>query len=449
MEIDFKNIVKVHIRFRGELAGILEKDSEENYRFQYDKKYLKKNSIEIATSFPLSEDSYESKYLHPFFDNIIIEGWLLQYAEKILHIEKSNRFSLLMATGQNTIGAVTVHPLDKNENEIDTNRLFQPNLKRENLKPYPNKSMENFHRCPSCFKNISGSIHNTCKEKMWGSVKNISIELDPEDPKSSFSRVIFGGSISGAQRKGMFRFDSSKGRLIPTPHESQYILKPQGNYPELPENEHVTMAIAKKTGFDVPPFSILNFDKVGLVFAIKRFDRLEDKPLRMEDMCQTNKVLCKDKYNSSCEKVAKSIARFSLAPKVDLTEFYRRIIFSYFIGNGDMHLKNWALLESPKSEGRLMLSPCYDLLNTRLPIPGEREDIGLSLNGKKRNFQRSYFQKFGEKLGLTEKAIETPFSNLSHWWAVTEEFVTHCLLSEQSKEKYLEIVHRRYNSLKS
>ena len=449
MELDFKNVKKAHIRFRGKLAGTLEKTSEINYRFQYNKKYLKESSIEIATSFPLSENPYESNRLHPFFDNIIVEGWLAQHTEKVLHIEKSNRFSLLMVTGQNTIGAVTVHPLDKNENEINTNDLFQHKLRRDGLKPHPNKPIENFDRCPSCFKNISGIIHNTCKEKMWGTLKNLSIELNPDDPEGSFSRVIHGGSISGAQRKGMFCLDLSKGRLVPTPFESQYILKPKGNRPELPENEHVTMAIAKKIGFEVPPFSLLNIDNVGFVFAIKRFDRWKNNPLRMEDMCQINKTPSESKYESSCEKVAKSIKKFSLAPKVDLTEFYRRIIFCYFIGNGDMHLKNWALLESQKLEGRLMLSPCYDFLNTRLPMPGEREDIGLSLNGKKGNFQRSYFQKFGEKLELTEKAIQAPFSSLNQWWKVTEGFVNHCLLSKKSKEKYLEIVHQRYKSLES
>ena len=77
MEVDFKNIKKANVRFRGELAGILEKNSETNYRFQYDQKYLSKNPIEIATLFPLSKTSYEFNRLHPFFENIIIEGWLV------------------------------------------------------------------------------------------------------------------------------------------------------------------------------------------------------------------------------------------------------------------------------------------------------------------------------------------------------------------------------------
>ena len=128
-----------------------------------------------------------------------------------------------MATGQSTIGAVTVHPLDRNEDEININRLFQFSLKRENLKPYPNKLIEKFNYCPLCFKNISGIIHNSCKKKMWGSIKNPSIELDPDDPHGSFSRFIYGGSISGVQKKGMFHFDPSKGRLVPTSHDPQYI----------------------------------------------------------------------------------------------------------------------------------------------------------------------------------------------------------------------------------
>ena len=252
----------------------------------------------------------------------------------------------------------------------------------------------------------------------------------------------------------MFRLDKSKGVLIPTPIEADYILKPDGFLKELPANEHVTMAIAKRIGLDVPPFSILQVDPEDskkLIFAIKRFDRTHRKtPLLKEDMCQINQIKSSNKYSGSYEGIAKSIQKFSSAPKIDLHKFYQRLLFCYFIANADMHLKNWSLLENEKgSEGRFILSPCYDLLNTRLVIPKESTDIGLPLNGKQRHLQKSYFKTFGqERLKLSLNSIENTFSQINHWWEVTEDFVNASLLSKTFKEKYLEIVYKRYQILK-
>ena len=438
---DFKKMVAANVRFRGTLAGVLEKLSESHFRFQYNQS----GTPQIATSLPLSQTLHDSSKLHPFFDNLIVEGWLLQYAEKILQIDRSNRFALLMATGHYPIGAVSLHPINSSGDEIPLEHLWEPQQEKK-LKSYENKPLPNFDRCPSCFTPItSKSSHNTCIKQLWGTLKKITLELDPEDPLGSFSQVIYGGSISGAQRKGMFRL-GSKGQLIPTPKEAQYILKPDGNFKELPENEHVTMAIAKKIGFETPPFSMLYVDG-RFIFTIKRFDKLDGQSLMLEDMCQIIQSPSSDKYESSCEKVATCIAKFSSAPKIDLTEFYRRLVFCYFIANADMHLKNWSLLENRMLEGHLQLSPCYDLLNTRLPIPGEKIDIGLPLGGKERNLQKTYFQRFGRKLCLNGQAIEQPFSELDDWWAVTEDFVKESLLSPESKEKYLSIVYERYKIL--
>lgn len=448
-DIDFKKITTAKVCLRGEFVGKLHRVSEEEYTFQYDINYLKKSKIKIATNLPLKEEAYKSNKLHPFFDNMIAEGWLLHHTEKIFHIDKSNRFALLMATGKDPIGAVTVHPVDANENEIDLTHLFKADLDQQELRPYQNTVLPNFTRCPSCMRPAQpGTTHSKCAVEMWNTTRKISVELDPASPLNSFARVIYGGSISGAQKKGMFRLDKSKGLLTPTPSGAQYILKPTGDYPELPQNEHVTMAIAKELEFDVPSFSIFNIEKIGVIFATKRFDRENDTPLMMEDMGQVINVPSSDKYESSCERVAKAIAQHSSAPPIDLNKFYRRLIFCYFIANADMHLKNWSLLENAKAKGTYLLSPCYDFLNTRVPIPSERIDIGLTLNGKSNNLKRTYFRDFGEKINLSKKAIDRVFSEIDNWWKVTEDFVTHCLLAEESKEKYLEIVKSRYEILK-
>jgi serine/threonine-protein kinase HipA len=51
--------------------------------------------------------------LFPFFDGLIPEGWLLNIASESWKINKLDRMGLLLACCQNTIGAVSVHPINE------------------------------------------------------------------------------------------------------------------------------------------------------------------------------------------------------------------------------------------------------------------------------------------------------------------------------------------------
>ena len=93
------------------LAGILTED-ENGYKFEYDSAYLSSESAEaISLTLPLSEKPYLSNILHPFFDGLIPEGWLLDIAEKNWKINNRDRMSLLLACCKDCIGAVSVQPL--------------------------------------------------------------------------------------------------------------------------------------------------------------------------------------------------------------------------------------------------------------------------------------------------------------------------------------------------
>ena len=90
----------------------------------------------------------------------------------------------------------------------------------------------------------------------------------------------------------------------------------------------------------------------------------------------------------------------------DLTRFYKLILFSFLTGNGDMHLKNFSLLNDPVVGWKA--APGYDLLNTRLVIPEESdpEELALSLTGKKSHFNSESFDQFGKTIGLNPKQIQ-------------------------------------------
>lgn len=92
-------------------AGVLTED-ENGYRFEYDSVYLANEKAEsISLTLPLTDKAYISNVLHPFFDGLIPEGWLLDIAEKNWKINNRDRMSLLLACCKDCIGAVSVQPL--------------------------------------------------------------------------------------------------------------------------------------------------------------------------------------------------------------------------------------------------------------------------------------------------------------------------------------------------
>jgi serine/threonine-protein kinase HipA len=443
-EVNYGELTKANVYLRRRLVGTLEKQSAKKYVFRYDEAYVaqsEEHAIAISQSLPTSVLEHTSDSLHPFFDNLILEGWLLRQAETTLHIEKSNRFALLMATGRNTIGAVHVHALERNGTEIPDVEFVDSSA--EKLMNCAMKSpFKKF--CPACLRaSDQGSMHAKCRNNLWGTSKKIDILLDGQDPLQSFADTIHGGSISGVQRKGLFVFDKARAALVPGATDSTHILKPEGDYPELPANEHLTMAIAQRLKFDVPPMAVFETKSLGLVYVVKRFDRVGSEMLLKEDAAQLLQLTSEDKYQGSLERAAKAIAK--VTTKLDLNDFFRRVLFCFVTGNGDMHLKNWAVLERASLKGEMQLSPCYDFVNTRLVLRREVIDIGLTIGGKQRHLRGSYFRNFGiDSLHLAERYVAAVFSELREWQKVVEEMVPHSALSRPMQKRYLEITRERF-----
>jgi len=99
--------------YKGLEAGRLTKRAE-GYEFQYTQDYLQRaDALPISLSLPLTETPYQSPALFPFFDGLLPEGWLLELASRGLKIDKKDKFNLLLELGAETVGAVTVKPLEK------------------------------------------------------------------------------------------------------------------------------------------------------------------------------------------------------------------------------------------------------------------------------------------------------------------------------------------------
>lgn len=93
-------------------AGTLIED-DEGYLFKYEDSYLElENAEAISLTIPLSDKPYRSKILFPFFDGLIPEGWLLDIAHKNWKFDVRDRMSVLLATCQDCIGAVSIEKID-------------------------------------------------------------------------------------------------------------------------------------------------------------------------------------------------------------------------------------------------------------------------------------------------------------------------------------------------
>ncbi len=96
------------VRLDGTRVGTIE-ETREGSAFRYDAAWLgDPNAVPVSLTLPLRSEPYESRGLHPFFENLLPEGWLLEMATAKLKIPKDDAFGLLLATCADCVGAVEV-----------------------------------------------------------------------------------------------------------------------------------------------------------------------------------------------------------------------------------------------------------------------------------------------------------------------------------------------------
>ncbi|MEX0662793.1 MAG: HipA domain-containing protein [Balneolaceae bacterium] len=225
----------------------------------------------------------------------------------------------------------------------------------------------------------------------------------------------------------------------------QYIFKPPSDkFPEMPENEHVTMRMAESFGIQVVPSSLIRLLSGELSYITKRVDRKESgAKIHMIDMFQITEAF--DKYKSSMEKVGKALGNYSSNTLLDKTFYFDLAIFSFLTGNNDMHLKNFSMIENPSG---WVLSPAYDLLNVAIVFPEDTEELALTVAGKKKKLKREHFKQLGEGLGLTPKQIKGSFNRMIKNKSRSFDWIDLSFLSKDMKTAYKEVLEERYRQLR-
>ncbi|MFZ2282321.1 MAG: HipA domain-containing protein [Lutibacter sp.] len=254
-------------------------------------------------------------------------------------------------------------------------------------------------------------------------------------------------SVPGVQPKLSMSFNEGKRdqRLtVVGALGGNYIFKPPSlEYPEMPENEHLTMRLAALLKIKTVPSSLIRLKSGELSYITKRIDRTDDgKKIHMLDMFQITEAF--DKYKSSMEKIGNALGKFSSNTQLDKLFFFELTLFSFLTGNNDMHLKNFSMIETASG---WILAPAYDLLNVAIANPEDTEELALTLGGKKNKLRKEHFVKLALDLGLNTKQIDGVFKRFSEKKEVLIKMIQNSFLSEIMKVKYLEIFQKRYTTI--
>lgn len=217
--------------------------------------------------------------------------------------------------------------------------------------------------------------------------------------------------LSGVQIKAPMSL-AADGRLAPSVTASfTHILKPAGTggFEALPLVEWIGLSLARAIGLAAPDAALVRMsDGMPPALLVERFDIREqaDDPrwLAMEDMCSVLDLEPHDKYTGTIERVARATRALSSAPDDDLLILLRRVHYAWLIADGDMHLKNLALLKTAKQGeavfASVRLAPVYDALTTRV-FPGlEHDRTALKLGGKDERLRRADFIALASLAGL-------------------------------------------------
>ncbi len=297
-----------------------------------------------------------------FFAGLLPEGVRLGVVTSSTKTSADDHFTLLLAIGADTTGNVRVYP--SGAEPVRPDPMFNPQLDND------------FH---AVFTRLTGSV-----------------EADPV-------------GLAGVQPKVSAGMLSTPAR---TPSGAAILKLNPASYPRLVENEHFFMTMASACGLRVANTTLLHDSHGRSALLVDRFDRAAGEPIAQEDACQITDVYPASKYRIKTEaalvNLGEACARGGGSRVAAIAELFRTVVFSWLIGNGDLHGKNLSIF-SP--DGVWQPTPAYDLLCTQ-PYAGWRDPMALSLFGRSNKLTRNHFVDSGERLGLRPRATNAMIDSL-------------------------------------
>jgi len=331
-------------------------------------------------------------------------------------------------------------------------------------------SLPDISYCPGTLAKGFDTYSRTCLKKVFNS-KKVSHILPYNPPQvSEEDEVKFLEnrkriSISGVQEKLSLILDKNKLRLTNEGEQGNYILKPiprdLKKVDQVPANEHLTMQIATQVyGITTAESALIFFENGDPAYITKRFDVKEDgAKWGKEDFATlagktTENAGPNFKYDYSYQELAELVRQYVPAYRVEIEKLFKLIVFNYLFSNGDAHLKNFSVLETPN--GDHALSPAYDLINTRIHV----DDTDFALIGGlfKDNFESDEmkknghvgfedFSEFAGRLNISQSRKDKLLEPFLERKPTVESLIDRSFLNDQSKRAYLIHYQTRRNNL--
>ena len=391
MSFDPKTLNALAVNLYGRRIGVVNRISGDHHLFSFDQDYIEDEGRPVLSlSFKGQSGGLViptravTGHLPAFFSNLLPEGHLREYLAARADVKQHREFFLLAVLGSDLPGALTVAPLEQPAHSIEAH---------------------------------SGDSD--------------SHEVIPE--------VAFRFSLAGVQLKFSAIMESTGGLTIPAGGiGGAWIVKlPSSSFQFVPENEYTMLALARVVGIEVPETKLIDIGEIrglpadattmrGKALAIRRFDRGPNgEAIHMEDFAQVFGLYPRDKYHHRSYANIASVL-WAETGESSTFEFFRRLVFSVLIGNGDMHLKNWSLLYPDRRTP--VLSPAYDFVATLPYIPND--SLALTFGGS-----RSLSAISPDQVRRFADTARLPVNPL---WTIIRETVEHTLVAwENLAEKDL------------
>lgn len=313
-------------------------------------------------------------------------------------------------------------------------------------------------KCLGCYQPLKDALrdvdyHHSCSKKLFGTENPPTVDFGNGDLEALAKRSIIQHlGITGVQPKISLHIAKKENdpnhRLMIVDLWGNFILKPPTRqFPDMSVVEDATMRMAEFVGLVTTKHGLIRLKPGELAYVVRRFDRpKKGKKIAVEDFCQLSELLTESKYDTSTEKAGAIILKYSSQPGLDAVTFFDLNLFCFLTGNADMHLKNFSLMRNESAE--IVLSPAYDLLSTRLLMAEDKEEMALTLNGKKAGIKRDDFVALGKNLQIPEKAIENSFARLLKHIPKMKDVVKDSFLSAELQKRFNKLIDERAKVLR-
>jgi serine/threonine-protein kinase HipA len=307
--------------------------------------------------------------------------------------------------------------------------------------------------CLYCYQPLNKDeidFHPSCSKKIFGTTQPPVIDFDLRQLEELAKQIVIESkAVTGVQPKLSLNIKkqiNEAPKLTIVGLQGDYILKPpSAQYKELPENEDLTMHLAALAKIKTAKHSLIRLHSGELAYLTKRFDRIKRQKIAVEDFCQLSERLTEDKYRGSIEMIGKIANKFTTNNGIEAQRLFELILFCYLTGNADMHLKNFSLIENLL--GEYEFSPAYDLLNTAIVIPDDKEESALTINGKKSKINIKDFNVLANSLKINEKSQQAIYARLNKILPKWIACIHDSFLSKNLQISYIEMLQKKHAKL--